>query len=289
MSDRRSRLLDLAIPSVQQRYGSRDAILYALGVGVGCDPTAASHLAFTYEEGLQALPSFAVVLGHPGFWPRDLDTGLDWRRIVHGEQTLRLHRPLPTAATVQSVSRVIGVEDKGSAKGAIVVYERELSVDGQPLATVGQTLFCRGDGGMGSFGHAATPLGPTPDRPADLAESLTIPPQAALIYRLSGDLNPLHALPSAAAAAGFDRPILHGLATYGAATFCLLQATGEPARSLRRLDCRFRAPVFPGETLKTEIWREAGAARFRVTSVGRNTVVISHGYAEFTNDEQDPA
>lgn len=275
-------LLELEIPEVVQTYGGKDVILYALGVGVGAEPLSPAHLKYTYEADLRVLPSFAVVLGHPGFWVRELDTGLDWKRLVHGEQTLTLHRPLPRSGTVTGRSRVLGVSDKGPGKGAVVFSERTILVDGIKTATVGQTLFCRGDGGIGSAGAPGPSLSPVPNRPCDHTGRMATTPQAALIYRLSGDRNPLHADPEIARAAGFDRPILHGLATYGAATHTLLETLGEAPERVRRLDCRFKAPVFPGELLATRIWRDApGIARFQVEAVDRGIEVISHGYAEF--------
>lgn len=281
---RAERLLQLAIPDVVQSYGPRDLILYGLGVGLGLDPAAPPELAYVYEDGLEVLPSFAVVLGHPGFWPRDLDTGLDHTRIVHGEQTLKLERALPSTATITSKSRITSVSDKGPGKGAVVGYERALfDEDGERLALVGQTLFCRGDGGMGSAG-APLPGGlPDPQgEPTGRVQTKTSP-QGALIYRLSGDMNPLHADPATAAAAGFDRPILHGLASYGTAAFAVLQATGHPSDALRALDCRFRAPVFPGETLETSIWQDGSACRFTTRVVERDVVVLANGRAEFTS------
>ncbi|OYX21678.1 MAG: 3-alpha,7-alpha,12-alpha-trihydroxy-5-beta-cholest-24-enoyl-CoA hydratase [Brevundimonas diminuta] len=274
-------LVNLSIPGVEQSYDERDTMLYALGVGVGSEPTSPAHLVYTYEDGLKPLPSLAVVLGHPGFWPRDLDTGLDWRRIVHGEQTLRLHRPLPTRGVVQSQSRIKGIQDKGKDKGAVIAYERVLTIDGVLAATVGQTLFCRGDGGIGSLGDEAPAMIPTPEREADRSFELRTLPQTALIYRLSGDLNPLHADPNVALSVGFPKPILHGLATYGVAAFSLLTALGLPPEMLRRLDCRFRAPVFPGDMLATDLWRENDRVHFQVRAVDRNLVVLSHGLAEF--------
>lgn len=275
-------LLALDIPDVVQSYDQRDAILYGLGVGLGLDPTSLDQLAYVYEDGLKVLPSFAVVLGHPGFWPRDLDTGLDHARIVHGEQTLSLKRPLPSRATVTSRSRITGVSDKGASKGAVVGYERSLyDESGDLLAVVGQTLFCRGDGGMGCSGAALPRSEPDPaGAPTGRAQTATSP-QAALIYRLSGDLNPLHADPRAANAAGFNRPILHGLASYGAVAFAVLQATGRNPDTMRTLDCRFRAPVFPGETLETSVWEDGDLCRFITRVVERDVLVLSNGRVEF--------
>jgi acyl dehydratase len=245
------KLLNLAIPTVEQTYTAKDAMLYALGVGLGFDPTDRNQLEFVYEKNLKVLPTFAVVLAYPGLWMRDLDTGIDAIKVVHGEQGLTLHKPLSPAGAVVGKSRVAGVVDKGEGRGALVMVERRIYAkgSGELIATVTQTAFCRGDGGFGG------PSGPTPKphelpaRAPDLVCDLPTSPQAALIYRLSADINPLHADPDVAKAAGFPKPILHGLATYGVAGHALLKAACgyDPAR-LKSLNARFTAPVYPGET-----------------------------------------
>jgi acyl dehydratase len=245
------KLLNLAIPTVEQTYTAKDAMLYALGVGLGFDPTDRNQLEFVYEKNLKVLPTFAVVLAYPGLWMRDLDTGIDAIKVVHGEQGLTLHKPLSPAGAVVGKSRVAGVVDKGEGRGALVMVERKIYAkgSGELIATVTQTAFCRGDGGFGG------PSGPTPKphelpaRAPDLVCDLPTSPQAALIYRLSADINPLHADPDVAKAAGFPKPILHGLATYGVAGHALLKAACgyDPAR-LKSLNARFTAPVYPGET-----------------------------------------
>jgi acyl dehydratase len=277
------KLLKLAIPTVEQTYTQKDAMLYALGVGLGFDPTDRDQLDFVYEKNLKVLPTFAVVLAYPGLWVRDLDTGIDAVKVVHGEQGLTLHRPLPPAGAVVGKSRVTGVVDKGEGRGALVMAERKIFAkgSGELIATVTQTAFCRGDGGFGG------PSGPTPKphelpaRAPDLVCDLPTSPQAALIYRLSADINPLHADPDVAKAAGFPKPILHGLATYGVAGHALLKAACgyDPAR-LKSLNARFTAPVYPGETFRTEIWLDGEVASFRTTAIERNVVAISNGRAE---------
>jgi acyl dehydratase len=277
------KLLNLAIPTVEQTYTAKDAMLYALGVGLGFDPTDRNQLEFVYEKNLKVLPTFAVVLAYPGLWMRDLDTGIDAIKVVHGEQGLTLHKPLSPAGAVVGKSRVAGVVDKGEGRGALVMVERKIYAkgSGELIATVTQTAFCRGDGGFGG------PSGPTPKphelpaRAPDLVCDLPTSPQAALIYRLSADINPLHADPEVAKAAGFPRPILHGLATYGVAGHALLRTVCgyDPAR-LKSLNARFTAPVYPGETFRTEIWLDGAVASFRTTAIERNVVAISNGRAE---------
>ena len=276
------KLLNLHIPDREQSYTIKDSILYALGCGLGLDPSDEGQLAFAYEEDLQALPTMASVLAYPGFWIRDLDTGVDWVKLLHGEQGISLHKPLPPEGTVVSSSRVTDVIDKGEGRGALVVWQKALydKASGDQLATVETVAFCRGDGGFGgSLGEQPQPQ-QLPDRAPDLECVLPTSPQAALIYRLSGDWNPLHADPAVARAAGFERPILHGLATFGVAGHALLRALGNyDAETLGSMKARFTAPVYPGEALSTEIWQEAGHVSFRVKSVERGVVAINNGYA----------
>lgn len=277
-------LLALSLPDVEQSYTVKDTILYALGCGLGLDPTDDDQLRFVCERDLQPLPTMVTVLAHPGFWIRDLDTGIDWLKVVHGEQGVHLHRPLPPEGIVVARHRITDVLDKGEGRGAIVLWQRELydKTSGDHLATVKQSSFCRGDGGFG--GPPATSASPRarPDRPPDAACVFATSPQAALIYRLSGDLNPIHADPQVARAAGFERPILHGLATFGIAAHALLRSEAPDQRhSLRSIGARFSAPVYPGETLRTDIWREADGVGFRVIAIERDIVAITHGFATF--------
>ncbi len=152
------KLMNIEIPTIEQSYTEKDTMLYALGVGLGQDPTDREQLRFVYEKNLKALPTQAVVLAHPGLWVRDLDTGIDYVKVVHGEQGLVLHKPLPASGTVLGISRVTDVFDKGEGRGALVLSERKIveKSTGDLLATISQTTFCRGDGGFGG------PSGPTP-------------------------------------------------------------------------------------------------------------------------------
>jgi acyl dehydratase len=260
------KLLSLHIPDVGQPYTEKDAILYALGVGLGRDPMDEDELPFVYEKNLKVLPTFAAVLGWPGFWLRDLDTGVDWVRLVAGEQALVLHRPLARRGTAIGRTRVTEIIDKGAGKGALVYSERALidAASGERIATVTQTTFCRGDGGFGGPPREAPAPHALPERSPDLFCDRSTRPEAALIYRLSGDPNPLHAEPAVARAAGFPRPILHGLATFGIACHAILKCLCalDPA-GLRAISGRFSAPVFPGETIRTEMWRDGRIVSFR--------------------------
>ena len=285
----RDKLLAAEIPDIPQTYGARDCILYALGVGLGQDPTDRGELAFVYEQGLKALPTFPLVQGYTPYWLRDGDFGLTWSHAVHGEQGLVLHAPVATQGEVIGRERVVDVVDKGADKGALIYSERRIieRATGRLLATLSQTTFCRADGGFGGprQRHEPRPQYAVPARAPDLVCDLSTRPEMALIYRLSGDVNPLHADPDFAKAAGFPRPILHGLASMGVAGHALLKTLcGYDPSRLTAMSVRFSAPVFPGETLRTEIWQDredAGAVvSFRLRVKERDAVAIDNGRAE---------
>jgi acyl dehydratase len=282
------KLKALKIPEVVQTYSEKDCILYALGLGLGQDPANADELRFVYEKDIKVLPTLAVVLGWPGFWARDLDTGIDWVKLVAGEQGLVLHRPLTPRATVIGHTRVTEIIDKGPGKGALVYSERTVTdqASGAKIATVTQTTFCRGDGGFGGPAREAPPVHPIPERTPDLVCDLPSRPEAALIYRLSGDPNPLHVDPAVAKAAGFPRPILHGLATFGMAGHALLKSLCgyDPAR-LTAIAGRYSAPVFPGETIRTEMWRDGAVVSFRARVLERDVIALNNGRAALLFEE----
>jgi acyl dehydratase len=271
---------------VRHTYTARDTILYALGVGIGADPLDAHQLRFTYEKDLLALPSMACVLASPGSWMRERkELGIDYLKLVHGEQSVVMHAPLPATGTVISSSRVLRIVDKGEGKGAVMHVEKTLTDEatGQLLATVENVLFMRGDGGFSKSGggDAAAPAAPaTPERAPDLLLDLPTRPDAALLYRLSGDLNPLHIDPAIAAKAGFARPILHGLASFGAACHGLVRSfcDYDPTR-LKSIRARLSSPVYPGETIQLACWRVDGGVAFRGRVGERDVVVLSHGMA----------
>ena len=280
-------LLNWDFSPIEQEYNSRDTILYALGIGVGADPIDGQQLRFVYEEGLRALPTMATVLGSPGFFLRDPRSGVDWEKVVHGEQGLVVQQSLPACGRIVTTNRVDKVVDKGVGRGALVYVERRTrdAATDQLLCVATSTYFCKADGG---FGGAAGPVS-IPHAVLNSGRSLGVRsptlPQAALIYRLSGDTNPIHADPETARAAGFARPILHGLCTYGIAGFALVRllCDGDPGR-FRRLDARFTRPVFPGETIETRVWPEGdGKAGFRCRVVERDVQAIDNGYFEFND------
>jgi acyl dehydratase len=277
------KLLALKIPDVEHSYGDRDAMLYALGVGVGHDPIDRAQLDFVYEKNLKALPTFACLLGYPGFWVKDLDTGIDWVRIVNGEQGFTLNAPIKPRGTVVGKTRILDVIDKGAGKGAVVYTERKITdkANGELVATVTQTTFCRADGGFGGLPREQPAPHKTPERTPDLVCDLGTRPEMALVYRLSADLNPLHADLDVAKAAGYPRPILHGLGTFGVVGHALLKSVCnyDPSR-FTAMSGRFSAPVFPGETIRTEIWRDGNVISFRALVPERNVVAMSNGRAE---------
>lgn len=263
---------------VVHRYDAKDTILYALGVGCGSDE---EDLRFVYEQRLEALPSMAAVLGHPGFWLKDPATGIDWRQVLHGEEAITLHALLPVAAAVVGRTRVDEIIDKGP-KGALLLFTRKIveQTSGRLLATVASTAVLRGHGGFGGPSGSAPARRAVPERAPDAVGTFPTLPQAALIYRLSGDVNPLHVDPEVAKAAGFPRPILHGLCTLGVATRAILKLCcgNEPAR-LTQIRTRFSAPVFPGDTIAVEIWQDGARVDFRARAVERATLVLEGGYA----------
>jgi acyl dehydratase len=277
-----ARLKAWPFADVEHRYTARDTMLYALGLGCGSDPTDPDELRFVYEDGLLALPTMAVVLGGPGFWVRNEATGVDWRKILHGEQGLTLHRPLPAAGTVIGRTRVKEIIDKGPGKGALMFSERSIldKASGAPIATLSSTTVMRGDGGFGGPAGSPPAPHPLPKRAPDAALDIATLPQAALIYRLSGDMNPLHADSKVAAAAGFTRPILHGLCSFGIAGRAVLKlACGNDPARLTHMQVRFTAPAYPGETLRTEIWRDGAQVSFRARVVERDATILSNGLA----------
>lgn len=263
-------------------YTERDAILYALGVGAAADPLDPVSLAFTYENapaGFHVLPTFASAFGYQTMWQILGLPGLRLNPMVllHGEHETRVPRPLPREATLTNHGRLAQVYDKGS--GALFLLD-VTSTDAQDnlVAENRYSLFARGLGGWGGERGPST-AADFPTRPPDATCSQAIPANQALLYRLSGDRNPLHADPAVAALAGYDRSILHGLATYGFAAHTLLRHTVdgqvEPFRAIR---ARFSRHAFPGETLITEIWDEGAAlVRFRCRVLERDEIVLSHG------------
>jgi len=269
-------------------YTQRDTMLYALGIGLGADPLDERQLRFVFEQNLQTVPTMASVLGTPGFWWRDPRTGADWVKLVHGEQSVRVLKPLPAAANILARNKVISITDKGVGKGAIAVITRDLhdQASGELLAQGRNVTFLRGDGGFsreaGRSDPGPEPLPAPPERAPDIEIDLETLERQALIYRLSGDYNVLHADPAVARAAGFATPILHGLCTYGMAAHAVLKGVcGYDAARIGSVAVRFTAPVYPGETLRFQLWeRDSASFQLRARVVTRDAVVLNNGLVE---------
>lgn len=270
-----------AIPQTRDDYDPRDVILYALGVGAGLAEEI-DETAFLFERRLQALPTMALVLGTPGFWAMDPQSGLDWLNILHGEQRLKLHRPLDPDGTLIGDTVVTDIADKGPGKAAMLRATKRLTSPGGTLvAEATETWFIRGAGGFG--GPRDLPgdsLPGIPDRAPDYDITLPTSRAQAAIYRLSGDRNPLHIDPAVARSTGLDRPILHGLATMGLAARALIHTccAGDAAR-LREIGLRFTAPVYPGDTIRTLVWQDDDTLHFRCDAVERGVRVVDNGIA----------
>jgi acyl dehydratase len=270
----------------RRSWTSKDALLYAVGVGAGAaDPFG--ELAFTTENTKevpqQVLPTMAVVLGAGGGEAYSAVGEINWMMLVHGEQAVELHQPLPVEGEAESVVTVTGIYDKGS--GALLTTETVATdvATGQPLFTTRSGAFIRGEGGWGGDRGPSGPRNVAPDRAPDNEVTYTTRPDQALLYRLSGDRNPLHSDPSFAAMAGFDRPILHGLCSYGFTGRALLHSLcgSDPAR-FRSMEARFSSPVWPGDALTVSMWLDGeGEAIFQTRRNGEQ-VVIDGGRCTFT-------
>ncbi len=267
---------------IEHTLSARDCMLYAAGIGVGSRPLDEADLQYLYEQDLRVFPAFVNVVAHPGGWIQAPELEVDWVRLLHGEQSFEMHAPLQAGKTYVGTFRVTDVLDKGEGRGALVFLRKELreASSGALVSTVTSTYVLRGDGGCGGTTTQAPAPHALPERAPDGRCVLPTLPQAALIYRLSGDYNPIHADPVLARRAGFERPILHGLCSLGVATRAILQAVCDdrPER-LVSLRLRFSAPVYPGETVATDYWVDGDCVSFRSLVLERDTVVLNNGCA----------
>ena len=261
---------------VERSWSSKDALLYAVGVGAGTN-----ELPFTTEnsKGItqQVLPTFAVIAGAGGA-AMAAAGDIDFTQLVHGEQAFELSGPIPVEGTVSTMSRITGIYDKG--KGAVIATE-STSVDaktGEPRFVTRSSVYIRGAGGFGGERGPSGPRNEAPDRAPDIEITYPTLPDQALVYRLSGDRNPLHSDPEFAKLAGFDRPILHGLCTYGFTGRALLNGLcgGDPER-FRSMEARFSSPVFPGDELTVSVWRTGGGEAVFTTRTQTGQLVITEG------------
>lgn len=258
----------------EEAWAPRDAILYALGLGLGADPLDADDLRFLDERALAVLPTFAVTRCTPGMWIRDPALGVDFGKLVHSAQWAEFPNPLPPAARVRGQAEVVSLTDRGEGRGAVLVLERRIANadSGLLYCRLHQTLLLRGDGG---FGGPPTPRDqPMVDQGApDVVLAMPTSPRAALIYRLSGDWNPLHLDPQIAAGAGFPRPILQGLATYGMAGIAASRALGRDPAAVSSLACRFSGVVLPGDCVEFRFWQGEGNSAHFSAHVGERKVL----------------
>ena len=270
-------IMQLKASDLPFSYRERETMLYALGIGFGRDPLNEAELPFVYENGLRTVPTLSTVVS----WGSAIigKSGINYLYVLHGEQRLTVHRPMPVAAEILADERITGAFDKGE-KGAILLIEKTLRLKetGEKLCTLTATTVARGDGGFGGPKEGAPEPHPIPARAPDLVHACDTRPDQAFLYALSGDRNPLHRDPNIAKMAGFPRPILHGLCTYGTAcraivsTVCKFDAT-----RITGFDVRFSAPVFPGETIATEMWVDGPIVSFRCKAKERDAVVINNG------------
>lgn len=271
-------------------YTQRDAMLYALGIGMGQDPLDSGQLGFVYEKSLQVMPTMAMTFATPGTWWRDPRTGVDWVRVLLGEQEVRVFKPLPTSRTVVGRNRVLALVDRGAGKGVLAQLGRDIvdQASGELLAQTRRVEILRGDGGFsqgaGRTDAAVTMLPPMPMDvgPPDIEVKISVAPQAALIYRLSGDYNPLHCDPEVARASGLPQPLLHGLCTMGIAAHAIVRTCCDyDASRLGYFGVRFSSPVFPGDAIRFQIWRSGTReVRLRAYVDARQVTVLDNGIAE---------
>lgn len=276
------KMVNFEYPETEHSYSERDTMLYALSIGFGAEPNNLDQLKFVYEKNLQALPMMAGILGWLGRRP-DPDFGVNLNKIVAGEQKIILHKPLPVSATILSRSKISDVIDKGERTGALIYYERDLfeKESGDLLASVHHTIVARGDGNFGGKSGPTPPVHELPEREPDQICDIQTAPNMALLYRLNGDENLLHADPQHAEKVGFEKPILHGLGTFAVAGHAILKnyCDYDPARLLS-LQSRFSRPVFPGDLIRTELWIDDDTISFRAKVTTRDHVVLDNGMAK---------
>jgi acyl dehydratase len=257
-------------------WTAKDAIIYALGVGLCADPMDENELAFVYEKALKTVPTMAGVVDW-GAGAGDME--INFLMVVDGERKIEFHRPMTSSGEVIATSRILGAYDKGAGKGAVIVSETTLAdPSGAPWLTITGSMFARGDGGFGGPAEGQPEPHPIPARAPDMTVDIPTRPDQALIYRMSGDANPLHCDPTVAKMAGFPRPILHGMCTYGITCRAVLQtyAGYDPTR-FKSHQARFSSPVFPGETISVDLWRDGAVISFEARAKERGVTVIKNG------------
>ena len=275
-------IMSMTSENVEISYSDKDSILYSLGVGLGNDPMNMAELKYVYENSQVALPSMATNFQYRS--PLLLKANINFILVVHGEQKLSFTNPLPVSGDFISNAKVIGCYDKGAGKGAIIDVETTINLkkDNTEICKLVSTTFARGDGG---FGGPESPKSEIfrPEGDPDFVHEIKTKPDQALIFRLSGDFNPLHSDPNFAKTAGFEKPILHGMCTYGIACRSLVESVCEgDAKRLKKFDCRFSSPVYPGETIVTEMWKNGSKVYYQSKVKERDKIVIKNGVSEIT-------
>ena len=274
--------MSLKSENIEISYTDKDSILYGLGVGLGNDPMNMDELKYVYENGQIALPSMATNFQYHSSLL--MSANLNFIMVVHGEQKLSIINPIPVSGEFIADMKVINCFDKGASKGAIVEVETtvKLKSDGTEICKLISTTFARGDGG---FGGPESPPQKVyePEGTPDIVDEITTKPDQALIFRLSGDYNPLHSDPNFAKAAGFPKPILHGLCTYGVACRSIVKtACDKDVKKLKSFNCRFSSPVFPGETIVTEMWKNGNIINFQSKVKERDKIILKNGVSEIS-------
>tara|TARA_Y100000591_G_scaffold329334_1_gene357676 strand:+ start:125 stop:979 length:855 start_codon:yes stop_codon:yes gene_type:complete len=272
------KIMSLETKNQEFSYSDRETMLYGLGIGFGKDPLNDEELKFVYERDLKTVPSMATVVSWGAGNMRE--SGINYLLVLHGEQRLKMYEPLPQSADILVDSSVKGVFDKGKEKGALIITETDIKLKENEnlLCTLSSTTFARGDGGFGGPSDGAPEPHLIPERKSDDEFSAHTEPNQALIYRLSGDRNPLHSDPEIAKAAGFDVPILHGLCTYGTACRTIISNVCDYDSTLiEEFNVRFSSPVYPGEKISTEIWKDDNVISFRCWVRDRNVMVLNNG------------
>jgi acyl dehydratase len=277
-----ARAIGASAPPWRSSWAPRDVILYHLGLGAGADPTDPRELAYTYEEVLRVLPTFATTPAFPVVPEVNAFDGIevDYAQVLHGSQSLELRRPLPACGDVTHEAHVAEVWDKG--KAAVITIDVTTSDADGPLCSNRFTLFARGAGGFGGDpGPPVAARGVPPERDPDVVHVTATAPHQALLYRLSGDPNPLHVDPEAARLAGFDRPILHGLCSYGIGCRAVVDGLLDgDVGAVARYDARFAGVVYPGEHLEARLWREGGSVVVQLDALERGTPVLTHAVVD---------
>ena len=270
-------IMNLTSENVEISYSDKDSILYSLGIGLGNDPMNLNELKYVYENSQSVLPSMATNFQYHS--PLLLKTNINFIMVVHGEQRLSITNALPVSGNFIANAKVIGCYDKGPARGAIIEVETTVKnkKNNEEICKLVSTTFARGDGGFGGPDSPKKEIF-IPDGEPDYVSEVSTKPDQALIFRLSGDYNPLHSDPNFAKAAGFEKPILHGMCTYGIACRSLVNEICEnDASKLKRFDCRFSSPVYPGETIITEMWKKDKMIYFNSKVKERDKLVLKNG------------